>query len=102
MRQSRSNELTTQAESYGFVARGRRRLTGKRGQSQEPGIAQGRAEADADDWWRAARTVFARMAQQTSLSRADAIGVTGQAPTAVPVDAEGRAKAPKNVFGLDR
>jgi sugar (pentulose or hexulose) kinase len=53
--------------------------------------APGRAEADADDWWRATRVVMARIAEQTSLARADAIGVTGQAPTAVPVDGKGRA-----------
>jgi xylulokinase len=53
--------------------------------------APGRAEADAEDWWRAARAVFARIGEQTSLARADAIGVTGQAPTAVLVDGKGRA-----------
>jgi xylulokinase len=52
--------------------------------------APGRAEADAEDWWRAVRVAIARVAEQTSLAHADAIGVTGQAPTAVPVDEEGR------------
>ncbi|MDP9002994.1 MAG: FGGY family carbohydrate kinase [Myxococcota bacterium] len=49
----------------------------------------GQVEGDADDWWRAVRTVVAQMGDRTPLTRIDAIGVTGQAPTAVLIDGNG-------------
>jgi xylulokinase len=52
--------------------------------------AAGRAEADADTWWRAARDILARLAARVGAAAVEAIGVTGQAPTLLPVDAEGR------------
>jgi sugar (pentulose or hexulose) kinase len=54
----------------------------------------GRAEADARAWWRAACAVCARLGEQTPLARVGAIGVTGQAPTAVLVDREGDVLGP--------
>ena len=51
--------------------------------------APGIVEADAEAWWNAARTVIGRLAQKAKLARIDGIGVTGQAPTAVLVDAHG-------------
>ena len=51
--------------------------------------AAGWAEADADAWWRAVCTVVGRVGQQTRLAHVAAVGVTGQAPTVVPVDANG-------------
>jgi xylulokinase len=51
--------------------------------------APGWAEANADDWWRAAVAAIGRIADKTALSRVDAIGVTGQAPTAVLVNGRG-------------
>jgi xylulokinase len=56
--------------------------------------AAGRAEAEAEDWWTAVRGVCARLAAQESLERVDAVAVTGQAPTAVLVDAAGQALRP--------
>jgi xylulokinase len=52
--------------------------------------APGIVEADAEAWWDAVRAVIRRLAQKASLARIDGIGVTGQAPTAVLVDASGR------------
>ena len=52
--------------------------------------APGIVEADAEAWWNAARTVIRRLAQKATLAPIDGIGVTGQAPTAVLVDAHGR------------
>lgn len=54
----------------------------------------GRAEADAEAWWRAVCAVLERLALQTPLAQVDAIGVTGQAPTAVLVDDTGAALRP--------
>ena len=48
--------------------------------------APGRAEADAEGWWRAVQTVCGRLRHAGALSAVDAVGVTGQAPTAVLVD----------------
>jgi xylulokinase len=56
--------------------------------------APGQAEADAEDWWRAVRAVLGGIAHRTPLARIDAVGVTGQAPTAVLVDARGLAIRP--------
>jgi xylulokinase len=53
--------------------------------------APGRAEANAEEWWHAACAVIERVGQQAPLAHLEAIGVTGQAPTAVLVDANGRA-----------
>lgn len=49
----------------------------------------GQVEGDAEDWWTAVRTVLARMGGHTPLARIDAIGVTGQAPTAVLINENG-------------
>jgi len=51
---------------------------------QAPG--PGRAEADAEGWWRAVQTVCGRLRAAGALSAVNAVGVTGQAPTAVLVD----------------
>jgi xylulokinase len=53
--------------------------------------APGHAEADAERWWSAVLAVVARAGAQSPLDRVDAIAVTGQAPTAVLVDGDGRA-----------
>ncbi len=53
----------------------------------------GWAEADPERWWKAVAGVCARVTAQAGPDVA-AIGVTGQAPTAVLVDAEGTAIAP--------
>ncbi len=50
----------------------------------------GRVEADAEVWWSATCTVTSRLAAATRIDRVEAIGVTGQAPTAILVDADGR------------
>jgi xylulokinase len=52
--------------------------------------APGWAEADAEAWWRAACAACARVGERAPLARVEAIAVTGQAPTAVLVDAVGR------------
>ncbi|HEY3819432.1 MAG TPA: FGGY family carbohydrate kinase [Polyangiaceae bacterium] len=56
--------------------------------------APGRAEADAEAWWAAVGSACARLGAQASLEGVDAVGVTGQAPTAVLVDGAGRALRP--------
>jgi xylulokinase len=48
--------------------------------------APGHAEADAEAWWVATRAVLSRVDTKL-LAAADAVAVTGQAPTAVLVDA---------------
>jgi xylulokinase len=53
--------------------------------------APGFAEGDAEVWWRAVGKVVARLGRETPLARVDAIGVTGQAPTLIPIDSEGTA-----------
>jgi xylulokinase len=50
---------------------------------------QGRAEIDAERWWRATCSLMARLAARVSLDRVEAVGISGQAPTAVLVDADG-------------
>ena len=62
--------------------------------------AAGRAEANAEDWWRAVCAVLRRLAPRAPLLRVDAIGVTGQAPTSVLVDEAGQALA-KAILWLD-
>lgn len=57
-------------------------------------IAPGRAEADPEDWWSAVGSVVARVGQCAPLAAVEGVGVTGQAPTAVVVDAEGRPLRP--------
>jgi xylulokinase len=60
--------------------------------------APGFAEASAERWWTAVQTVCARLRQQTPLDAVVAVGVTGQAPTAVLVDAGGRPVRPAIVW----
>jgi xylulokinase len=50
--------------------------------------APGRAEADAESWWSAVCVVCRRLGQSSPLAEVDAVAVTGQAPTAVLLDAE--------------
>ena len=52
--------------------------------------APGYAEADAEAWWRTVQKVVGHLGQETALARVDAVGVTGQAPTLVAVDGDGR------------
>ena len=54
----------------------------------------GRAEASAEGWWNEVRVVCARVGTQTELARVAGVGVTGQAPTAVLVDGDGRELRP--------
>lgn len=54
----------------------------------------GRAEADPEAWWVAIRTVLGRIGSRTSLTDIVGIGVVGQAPTAVLVDANARPVRP--------
>jgi xylulokinase len=56
--------------------------------------APGRAEADAEAWWSAVCAVIGRIRDRTPLSRIEGVGVTGQAPTAVLVDASARPVRP--------
>src|SRR5262245_21497141 len=53
----------------------------------------GWAEADPEAWWRAVGVVLERIGAE-SLQRVAGVGVCGQAPTAVLVDAEGRSLGP--------
>jgi xylulokinase len=54
----------------------------------------GWAEADPEAWWNAAREAFRSMGRGVDLREARAIAVTGQAPTVLLVDANGRAVRP--------
>jgi xylulokinase len=64
-------------------------------QSCPPDLSvSGRAEADPEAWWAAVRTVIGRIGSQASLADVAGIGVAGQAPTAVLVDANARAVRP--------
>ena len=54
----------------------------------------GWAEADPDTWWEAVRAITRQLEQKIPLASIDAIGVTGQAPTAVLVDADARVVRP--------
>jgi xylulokinase len=63
-------------------------------------IAPGHAEADADRWWAQVCACCSRMGHRTALAAVEAVAVTGQAPTAVVVDGEGRPLRPA-VLWLD-
>jgi xylulokinase len=54
----------------------------------------GHAEAEADEWWAQVCACCSRLAGSTSLAAIDAVCVTGQAPTVVVVDGEGRPLRP--------
>jgi xylulokinase len=58
------------------------------------------AEADAEAWWGAACTLLRRIGAEQSLTGIAAVGVTGQAPTALLVDGRGRPLRPA-VLWLD-
>lgn len=60
----------------------------------------GWAEADAEQWWRALRRVLGDLGTQIALGDVACVAVAGQAPTAVLVDAAGRAMRPA-VLWLD-
>ncbi len=54
----------------------------------------GWADGDADAWWSAVIAILGALSAKVSLETIDAIGVTGQAPTAVLVDGEGATIRP--------
>jgi xylulokinase len=54
----------------------------------------GHAEAAADDWWAQVCACCSRLAGSMSLASVEAVAVTGQAPTAVVIDGEGRPLRP--------
>src|SRR5262245_22777806 len=54
----------------------------------------GWAEADAEAWWRLTLSVVSELARKVPLASIGAVGVVGQAPTAVLVDSAGAALAP--------
>jgi xylulokinase len=54
----------------------------------------GWADGDADGWWSAAIAILGALSAKVSLESIDAIGVTGQAPTAVLVDGDGATIRP--------
>ncbi len=84
---------TTGVRAAAFDARGQVLASAsEQGVTQAP--APGRAEAQAETWWTQVRAVCARMGKELPLAAVDAVGVTGQAPTAVVVDAEGRPLRP--------
>jgi xylulokinase len=60
----------------------------------------GWAENDPNAWWRCVTGVLAQLARQTSLEEVACVCVTGQAPTAVLVDANGDVLRPA-VLWLD-
>lgn len=58
----------------------------------------GRAEQDAEDWWRALVAVLDRLGEQADVRDVRSVGVCSQVNTHVPVDAEGRALHPAIVW----
>jgi xylulokinase len=60
----------------------------------------GWADGDAEAWWSVTREICRALAAKVSMESIDAVGVTGQAPTAVLVDGDGRALRPA-VLWLD-
>jgi xylulokinase len=80
---------TTGVRAAAFEPDGR--VAGEASESCPPEMpAPGRAEADAEKWWTAVCAVVRRVGEHASLERVAAVGVTGQAPTAVLVDGGGR------------
>ncbi len=55
---------------------------------------RGWAEIDAAVWWRATREILSALAAAAGGAAVEAIGVTGQAPTLLAVDADGRPVRP--------
>ncbi|HLK37919.1 MAG TPA: FGGY family carbohydrate kinase [Polyangiaceae bacterium] len=75
------------------------RAVAEAGEDCEPRAqGDGQVEADAEGWWEAARRILGRIGQRAALSQVEAIAVTGQAPTAVLVDADGRIVRPAIVW----
>lgn len=60
----------------------------------------GWAEADAEVWWQAARSILASLVNSVGPDVVEAVGVTGQAPTLLLVDGAGRPLRPA-VLWLD-
>jgi xylulokinase len=56
--------------------------------------APGWAEMDAERWWHATRDILRALTSAPGVQPIDALGVTGQAPTLVAVDADGRPLRP--------
>lgn len=56
--------------------------------------APGWAEAEAGAWWDATRTILARLAGAVPGGRVEGVGITGQAPTLLPVDRAGTPLRP--------
>lgn len=54
----------------------------------------GWAEADADAWWAAARTILRSLTGAVGADAVEAVGITGQAPTLLLVDVDGRPVRP--------
>ncbi len=54
----------------------------------------GWAEADPEEWWRAAADILRRLVAVAGRGAVDGVGITGQAPTLLAVDAEGRPVRP--------
>ena len=75
------------------------RAVAEGGEECEPrALGEGRVEADAERWWEATRRVLVGIGRQAELARIEAVGVTGQAPTAILVDADGRPLRPAIVW----
>ncbi len=55
---------------------------------------RGWAESDAEAWWSAARDILRRLAGAVAPARVEGIGITGQAPTLLAVDAGGAPLRP--------
>lgn len=62
--------------------------------------APGQAECDPDAWWRALRAALARLRDGTPFAAIEAVGVTGQAPTLVPLD-DGGQRTGNAILWLD-
>ncbi len=56
--------------------------------------ARGEAEMDPERWWDATREILKSLTRAPAVRSVEAIGITGQAPTVILVDDDGRALRP--------
>lgn len=61
---------------------------------QHDAPARGEAEMDPERWWDATRDILKSLTRASAVTSVEAIGITGQAPTIIAVDDDGRALRP--------
>src|SRR5687768_13265888 len=61
---------------------------------QHDAPARGEAEMDPERWWEATREILKSLTRASAVTSVAGIGITGQAPTVILVDEDGRALRP--------